>query len=108
MGHSLVSLPPHRRPSGRAASFVAAQCRTTVDQYRTVQALNTVLVRALVDGEIEEVLLKGGTIRCPRGDVLVKLTPPFEATCAEPCAIGEGRSHRWTTPNSICSDRSIF
>jgi len=44
-----------------------------------VQALNTVLVRARVDGAIEEVLFKEGQI-VSRGDVLVKLDSlPFEA-----------------------------
>jgi multidrug efflux system membrane fusion protein len=44
-----------------------------------VQALNTVLVRARVDGAIEQVLFKEGQI-VSRGEVLVKLDPlPFEA-----------------------------
>jgi multidrug efflux system membrane fusion protein len=68
----------------RAASVRAAVVRrgaisTTVTNIGTVQALNTVLVRARVDGVIEEVLFKEGQI-VSRGDVLVKLDPlPFEA-----------------------------
>jgi multidrug efflux system membrane fusion protein len=51
----------------------------TVTNIGTVQALNTVLVRARVDGAIEEVLFKEGQI-VSRGDVLAKLDPlPFEA-----------------------------
>jgi membrane fusion protein, multidrug efflux system len=52
---------------------------TSITNIGTVQALNTVLVRARVDGAVEEVLFKEGEI-VSRGQVLVKLDPlPFEA-----------------------------
>ena len=52
---------------------------TSITNIGTVQALNTVLLRARVDGVIEEVLFKEGQI-VSRGQVLVKLDPlPFEA-----------------------------
>ena len=51
----------------------------TISSVGTVQALNTVLVRARVDGAIEQVLFKEGQI-VKEGEVLVKLDPrPFEA-----------------------------
>jgi len=71
------------KPSSRAAASVRAAVvrrgtiSTSVINIGTVQALNTVLVRARVDGAIEEVLFKEGQI-VSRGDVLVKLAhPPF-------------------------------
>jgi membrane fusion protein, multidrug efflux system len=52
---------------------------TSITNIGTVQALNTVLVRARVDGVIEQVLFKEGQI-VSRGQALVKLDPlPFEA-----------------------------
>jgi membrane fusion protein, multidrug efflux system len=76
-------------PDGKSGSPAAAAVRVAVVRrgaisasvinIGTVQALNTVLVRARVDGAIEEVLFKEGQI-VARGQVLVKLDPlPFEA-----------------------------
>jgi membrane fusion protein, multidrug efflux system len=63
----------------RVAVVRRAAISTSVSNIGTVQALNTVLVRARVDGAIEQVLFKEGQI-VSRGDVLVKLDPlPFEA-----------------------------
>jgi multidrug efflux system membrane fusion protein len=63
----------------RAALVRRGPIATSVSAIGTVQALNTVLVRARVDGAIEEVLFKEGQI-VARGDVLVKLDAlPFEA-----------------------------
>jgi multidrug efflux system membrane fusion protein len=63
----------------RVAAVRRGAISTTVTNIGTVQALNTVLVRARVDGAIEQVLFKEGQI-VSRGDVLVKLDPlPFEA-----------------------------
>jgi membrane fusion protein, multidrug efflux system len=71
--------PAPRAVSVRAAVVRRGAISTTVTNIGTVQALNTVLVRARVDGVIEEVLFKEGQI-VSRGDVLVKLDPlPFEA-----------------------------
>jgi multidrug efflux system membrane fusion protein len=73
-----------KRSSPAAAAVRVAVVRrgaisTSVTNIGTVQALNTVLVRARVDGAIEEVLFKEGQI-VARGQVLVKLDPlPFEA-----------------------------
>jgi multidrug efflux system membrane fusion protein len=65
--------------SVRVAAVRRGTIATTVANIGTVQALNTVLVRARVDGAIEAVLFKEGQI-VSRGDVLVKLDPlPFEA-----------------------------
>src|SRR5882762_271746 len=65
--------------SVRVAAARRGAISTTITNIGTVQALNTVLVRARVDGVIEEVLFKEGQI-VSRGDVLVKLDPlPFEA-----------------------------
>jgi multidrug efflux system membrane fusion protein len=70
--------PPVGAPV-RVATVRRGAISTTVTNIGTVQALNTVLVRARVDGAIEEVLFKEGQI-VSRGDVLVKLDPlPFEA-----------------------------
>jgi multidrug efflux system membrane fusion protein len=73
---------PSLLPAGlsvRVAVVRRGTIPTTVTNIGTVQALNTVLVRARVDGAIEEVLFKEGQI-VSRGDVLVKLDPlPFEA-----------------------------
>jgi membrane fusion protein, multidrug efflux system len=72
---------PPARPgvSVRVALVRRGTIAATVINIGTVQALNTVLVRARVDGAIEEVLFKEGQI-VSRGDVLVKLDPlPFEA-----------------------------
>ena len=73
---------PAATPAGvsvRVAVVRRGAIATTVTNIGTVQALNTVLVRARVDGAIEEVLFKEGQI-VSRGDVLVKLDPlPFEA-----------------------------
>jgi multidrug efflux system membrane fusion protein len=73
---------PAAPPAGvsvRVAVVRRGTIATTVTNIGTVQALNTVLVRARVDGAIEEVLFKEGQI-VSRGDVLVKLDPlPFEA-----------------------------
>ncbi|HWS68106.1 MAG TPA: efflux RND transporter periplasmic adaptor subunit [Steroidobacteraceae bacterium] len=73
---------PAAPPAGvsvRVAVVRRGTLATTVTNIGTVQALNTVLVRARVDGAIEEVLFKEGQI-VSRGDVLVKLDPlPFEA-----------------------------
>ncbi len=69
-------------PAGVSVRVAAARrgaISTTITNIGTVQALNTVLVRAQVDGVIEQVLFKEGQI-VSRGDVLVKLDPlPFEA-----------------------------
>jgi multidrug efflux system membrane fusion protein len=63
----------------RVAEVRRGAISTSVTNIGTVQALNTVLVRARVDGAIEQVLFKEGQI-VSRGDVLVKLDPlPFEA-----------------------------
>jgi multidrug efflux system membrane fusion protein len=63
----------------RVAVVRRAAISTSVSNIGTVQALNTVLVRARVDGAIEQVLFKEGQI-VSRGEVLVKLDPlPFEA-----------------------------
>src|SRR6202051_2443222 len=63
----------------RAALARRGAISTSVSSIGTVQAVNTVLVRARVDGAIEQVLFKEGQI-VSRGDVLVKLDPlPFEA-----------------------------
>jgi membrane fusion protein, multidrug efflux system len=71
--------PAPRSASVRTAIVRRGAISTTVTNIGTVQALNTVLVRARVDGVIEEVLFKEGQI-VSRGDVLVKLDPlPFEA-----------------------------
>jgi multidrug efflux system membrane fusion protein len=72
-----------KRASPAAAVRVALVRRgaisTSITNIGTVQALNTVLVRARVDGVIEEVLFKEGQL-VSRGQVLVKLDPlPFEA-----------------------------
>jgi multidrug efflux system membrane fusion protein len=72
-----------KRASAAAAVRVALVRRgpisTSITNIGTVQALNTVLVRARVDGVIEEVLFKEGQL-VSRGQVLVKLDPlPFEA-----------------------------
>jgi membrane fusion protein, multidrug efflux system len=73
-----------KRSSPAAAAVRVAVVRrgaisTSVTNIGTVQALNTVLVRARVDGAIDEVLFKEGQI-VARGQVLVKLDPlPFEA-----------------------------
>ncbi len=65
--------------SVRVAAARRGAISTTITNIGTVQALNTVLVRARVDGVIEQVLFKEGQI-VSRGDVLVKLDPlPFEA-----------------------------
>jgi multidrug efflux system membrane fusion protein len=73
---------PAATPAGvsvRVAAVRRGTIAATVTNIGTVQALNTVLVRARVDGAIEEVLFKEGQI-VSRGDVLVKLDPlPFEA-----------------------------
>jgi len=73
---------PAATPAGvsvRVAVVRRGTIATTVTNIGTVQALNTVLVRARVDGAIEEVLFKEGQI-VSRGDVLVKLDSlPFEA-----------------------------
>jgi multidrug efflux system membrane fusion protein len=70
--------PPVGAPV-RVATVRRGAISTTVTNIGTVQALNTVLVRARVDGAIEAVLFKEGQI-VSRGDVLVKLDPlPFEA-----------------------------
>jgi len=73
---------PAATPAGvsvRVAVVRRGTIATTVTNIGTVQALNTVLVRARVDGAIEEVLFKEGQI-VSRGDILVKLDPlPFEA-----------------------------
>jgi membrane fusion protein, multidrug efflux system len=73
---------PAATPAGVSVRVAVARrgtIATTVINIGTVQALNTVLVRARVDGAIEEVLFKEGQI-VSRGDVLVKLDPlPFEA-----------------------------
>src|SRR5882762_3260458 len=65
--------------SVRVAAARRGAISTTITNIGTVQALNTVLVRARVDGVIEQVLFKEGQI-VSRGDILVKLDPlPFEA-----------------------------
>jgi multidrug efflux system membrane fusion protein len=65
--------------SVRVAVVRRGAISTSVTNIGTVQALNTVLVRARVDGAIEQVLFKEGQI-VSRGEVLVKLDPlPFEA-----------------------------
>ena len=65
--------------SVRVALVRQGEISTSVTNIGTVQALNTVLVRARVDGAIDQVLFKEGQI-VSRGDVLVKLDPlPFEA-----------------------------
>jgi membrane fusion protein, multidrug efflux system len=65
--------------SVRAAVVRRGEISTSVTNIGTVQALNTVLVRARVDGAIEQVLFKEGQI-VSRGQVLVTLDPlPFEA-----------------------------
>jgi multidrug efflux system membrane fusion protein len=73
---------PAAPPAGvsvRVAVVRRGTIATTVTNIGTVQALNTVLVRARLDGAIEEVLFKEGQI-VSRGDVLVKLDSlPFEA-----------------------------
>jgi membrane fusion protein, multidrug efflux system len=73
---------PTAPPAGvsvRVAVVHRGTISMTVTNIGTVQALNTVLVRARVDGAIEEVLFKEGQI-VSRGDVLAKLDPlPFEA-----------------------------
>lgn len=72
-----------KRAAPAAAVRVAVVRRgaiaTSITNIATVQALNTVLVRARVDGVVEEVLFKEGQV-VSRGQVLVKLDPlPFEA-----------------------------
>ena len=63
----------------RVAVVRSGAIATSITNIGTVQALNTVLVRARVDGAVEEVLFKEGEI-VSRGQVLVKLDPlPFEA-----------------------------
>ncbi len=73
---------PAAPPAGgsvRVAVVRRGTIATTITNIGTVQALNTLLVRARVDGAIEEVLFKEGQV-VSRGDVLVKLDPlPFEA-----------------------------
>jgi multidrug efflux system membrane fusion protein len=73
---------PSPLPAGvsvRVAVVRRGTIAATVTNIGTAQALNTVLVRARVDGAIEAVLFKEGQI-VSRGDVLVKLDPlPFEA-----------------------------
>jgi multidrug efflux system membrane fusion protein len=73
---------PSPLPAGvsvRVAAVRRGTIAATVTNIGTAQALNTVLVRARVDGAIEAVLFKEGQI-VSRGDVLVKLDPlPFEA-----------------------------
>jgi membrane fusion protein, multidrug efflux system len=65
--------------SVRVAVVRRGAISTSVTNIGTVQALNTVLVRARVDGAIDQVLYKEGQI-VSRGDTLVKLDPlPFEA-----------------------------
>jgi multidrug efflux system membrane fusion protein len=65
--------------SVRVAVVRRGAISTSVTNIGTVQALNTVLVRARVDGAIEQVLFKEGQV-VSRGEVLVKLDPlPFEA-----------------------------
>ena len=65
--------------SVRVALVRRGAISTSVTNIGTVQALNTVLVRARVDGAIEQVLFKEGQV-VSRGEVLVKLDPlPFEA-----------------------------
>ncbi|MDB6090356.1 MAG: putative efflux rane fusion protein [Gammaproteobacteria bacterium] len=77
-GHSGTPGSP-AAASVRVAVVRRAAISTSVTNIGTVQALNTVLVRARVDGAIEQVLFKEGQI-VSRGDVLVKLDPlPFEA-----------------------------
>jgi multidrug efflux system membrane fusion protein len=68
-----VAVPVRAAPARRDAMS------TSVSSVGTVQALNTVLVRARVDGVIEQVLFKEGQI-VSQGEVLVKLDAlPFEA-----------------------------
>ena len=63
----------------RVASVRRDAIATSVSSVGTVQALNTVLVRARVDGAIEQVIFKEGQI-VTQGEVLVKLDArPFEA-----------------------------
>lgn len=63
----------------RAALARRGAISTSVSSVGTVQALNTVLVRARVDGAIEQVLFKEGQL-VAKGEVLVKLDAlPFEA-----------------------------
>src|SRR6202051_2819434 len=63
----------------RAALARRGAISTSVSSIGTVQALNTVLVRARVDGAIAQVLFKEGQI-VAQGAVLVKLDPlPSEA-----------------------------
>ena len=63
----------------RAALARRGAISTSVSSIGTVQALNTVLVRARVDGAIAQVLFKEGQI-VSQGAVLVKLDPlPSEA-----------------------------
>jgi multidrug efflux system membrane fusion protein len=70
---------PPAEASVRVVTVRRGAISATVTNIGTVQALNTVLVRARVDDVIEEVLFKEGQI-VSRGDVLVKLDPlPFEA-----------------------------
>src|ERR1700688_4852418 len=73
---------PSPLPAGvsvRVAVVRRGTIAATVTNIGTAQALNTVLVRARVDGAIEAVLFKEGQI-VSRGDVLGKLDPlPFEA-----------------------------
>jgi membrane fusion protein, multidrug efflux system len=70
---------PPAEASVRVVTVRRGAISATVTNIGTVQALNTVLVRARVDDVIKEVLFKEGQI-VSRGDVLVKLDPlPFEA-----------------------------
>jgi multidrug efflux system membrane fusion protein len=68
-----VAVPVRAAPARRDAISIS------VSSVGTVQALNTVLVRARVDGVIERVLFKEGQI-VSQGELLVKLDAlPFEA-----------------------------
>ncbi len=65
--------------SVRTALVRSGPMSSSVTNIGTVQALNTVLIRARVDGVIDRVLFKEGQL-VSRGDVLIMLDPlPFEA-----------------------------
>jgi membrane fusion protein, multidrug efflux system len=78
-GHSAESSATREGVPVRVALVRRDAIATSVSSIGTVQALNTVLVRARIDGAIEQVLFKEGQI-VTQGEVLVKLDArPFDA-----------------------------
>ena len=78
-GATSQKAPPSADVSVRVALVARDSITTTVTNIGTVQALNTVLIRARVDGVIDQVLFKEGQL-VSQGEVLAKLDPlPFEA-----------------------------